>query len=313
MLITVTPAPAIDWTLEVDHFDFGLVHRARSERREPSGKGVNVSVALHRAGQETHAVIAATGEGTDFLSRELEALGVSHSFTPGGPVRTNVTLLVPGRPDTKINTGGSALDTVSCDALVRSLDAHPAATALLTAGSVPQGTDVALHARVVSAARRLGRYTAVDTSGEALAAAVAEGPDLVKPNVHELAELTGSRPATLGEVREAARALRADHGVGTVLVSLGADGALLVDDAGEIWAGAAPDTVVNAVGAGDAMLAGYLAARGDRMTAVRTAVRWGASAVAHESTLFEVLPSDRLTEWSTTEIDATRRVGDDTA
>ncbi|WP_075201164.1 1-phosphofructokinase family hexose kinase [Leucobacter japonicus] len=311
MLITVTPAPAIDWTLECADFAFGLVHRARAERREPSGKGVNVSVALQRAGVPTHAVIAASGEGTDFMGGALDALNVAHTFTPGGPVRTNVTLLVDGHPDTKINTSGVALDAAACDALVEGIAAFPDADAVLAAGSLPPGTDAELHARLVTRARELGRYTAVDTSGHALAAAVRAAPDLIKPNAHELAELTGASLRTFGDVRDAARGVREQFGIGTVLVSLGADGALLVDGVGEIWAGARPDAVVNAVGAGDAMLAGFLAARADRAEAIRTAVRWGASAVAHPTTLFAVLPEHRLEQWSTVEIDWTRAIQSD--
>lgn len=314
MLITVTPSPAIDWTVEVDDFVFGLVHRARAERREPSGKGVNVSVALHRAGIATHAVLAAAGDGSDFMTRELDALGVPHSCTPGGPVRTNISLLVAGRPDTKVNTAGSPLGPAECDALVERVSrlATSGASAVLTAGSLPPGTDIGLHARLVERAREHGLYTAVDASGAALAEAVAASPDLVKPNAHELAELVGSPLGTLGEVRDAARELRTRSRIGTVLVSLGADGALLVDGDGELWAGARPGSVRNAVGAGDAMLAGFLSARADRADAVRTAVRWGASAVSHATTFFEVLPETGFERWCTDRVDWSRRIGDDT-
>nr|WP_237465086.1 hexose kinase [Leucobacter luti] len=304
-MITVTPSPAIDWTIGVPEFSFGLVHRAAHELREPSGKGVNVSAALQRAGIPTHAILAAAGDGTEFMARELSALGVPYSFTPGGPVRTNVTLLVDGQPDTKVNTSSQALGAAERAGLadrVRALAAQ-GADALLTAGSLPPGTDATLHAELVALGRELGLFTAVDSSGPALVAALAAAPDLVKPNAHELAEIVGRELGTLGEVRDAARALRERHGVGCVLVSLGADGALLVDGAGELWAGARPDRVVNAVGAGDATLAGFLAARSDRRNAVRTAVRWGASAVAHPTTLFNVLPAAELDEWCTDTID----------
>ncbi len=304
-MITVTPSPAIDWTIGVSEFTFGLVHRAAHEQREPSGKGVNVSVALQRAGIPSHAVIAAAGDGTEFMTRELAALDVPHSFTSGGPVRTNVTLLVAGQPDTKINTSSAPLGPGERRALAdrtRALAAQ-GADALLTAGSLPTGTDETLHAELVALGRELGLFTAVDSSGAALSAALLAAPDLIKPNAHELSEIVRRELSTLGDVRDAARALREQHGVGAVLVSLGADGALLVDGAGELWAGARPDRVVNAVGAGDATLAGFLAARADRRDAVRTAVRWGASAVAHPGTLFEVLPSERLEEWCTEDID----------
>nr|WP_243751986.1 1-phosphofructokinase family hexose kinase [Leucobacter weissii] len=310
-MITVTPAPAIDWTVEVEGWEFGAVHRARSERREPSGKGVNVSVALHRAGRATHAVLVAAGDGVDFMDRELAALGVPHSFASGGPVRTNLTLLVDGRADTKVNTSGAALSDSQSAALIELVSdlADRPGAAILTAGSLPAGSDARLHARIVERARERGRYAALDTSGAALLEGIAAGPDLVKPNAQELAELVAAPVATLGEVRDAAHELRGRHGVGSVLVSLGADGALLVDADGELWAGARPDRVRNAVGAGDAMLAGFLSARSDRERALRAAVLWGGSAVAHASTFFEVLPEDRFERWCTDRIDRSYALG----
>lgn len=310
----MTPSPAIDWTIAVDDLEFGLVHRARREQREPSGKGVNVSVALHNSGVPTHAVLAASGDGTEYMARELTGRGVPYSFTPGGAVRTNVTLLVTGQPDTKVNTAGIKLSASDQAALVARVEelAAGGASALLTAGSLPPGTDPELHAALISRGRALGLYAAVDTSGDALTAVLSASPDLIKPNSHELADLVGNALGTLGDVRDAARELRARHSIGTVLVSLGADGALLVDGAGELWAGARPDEVQNAVGAGDAMLAGFLSARKERTSAVQTAVRWGASAVAHPTTFFEVLPASRLTEWCTDAIDWSRPLGADT-
>ena len=110
-------------------------------------------------------------------------------------------------------------------------------------------------------------------------------PDLVKPNVHELAELTGHRPQTLGEVIEAAQEVRR-RGARTVLASLGGDGAILVDAAGAVWGHAPVDRVVSTVGAGDAMLAGYLSCPQGRSEALATALQWGAAAVQNEGTLF---------------------------
>ena len=110
-------------------------------------------------------------------------------------------------------------------------------------------------------------------------------PDLVKPNVHELAELTGRVPRTLGEVIEAAQEVRR-RGAGTVLASLGGDGAVLVDADGALWGQRPVNRVVSTVGAGDAMLAGYLSCRQGRAEALATALQWGAAAVQHEGTLF---------------------------
>jgi 1-phosphofructokinase len=157
-------------------------------------------------------------------------------------------------------------------------------TWLAGCGSLPAGVPVDLYARLATDARRAGVRTAIDTSGPALRAAVAAGPDLVKPNAHELAEITGRDLDTLGDVVDAAGRLRA-QGVRAVLASLGADGAVLVDEQGALHAEAPVPRVVSTVGAGDALLAGFLSAGGGR-AALRTAMTWGAAAVQHDGTLF---------------------------
>jgi len=127
----------------------------------------------------------------------------------------------------------------------------------------------------------------VDTSGSALRAVLSATPHFMKPNAHELAEVTGRPIRTIGEVTVAAEQLRAD-GLGTVLVSLGRDGAVLVDGNGALHGRTAAVTVINTVGAGDAFLAGYLAADAnaslpaDRLA---SALRWGATAVQQQGTL----------------------------
>lgn len=270
----------------MDKFAFGAVNRAHEHHREPSGKGINVSVALTRRGYPTRAIFAGSGDAAAYIEAALTEEGVSFFRTPGGPVRTNVTVLTTDQPDAKINTDNLPLD----EAMILALEAEASAacstaTTFLSAGSLPPGTAPDVHARLVVAARSAGAFTVVDSSGAALEHAVAAGPDLIKPNIDELCELTGDEPETIGDVVISAERVRA-RGVGSVLVSMGADGALLVDEAGVIWAHATPRQVRNTVGAGDALLAGFLAERADRHSAMATAVRWGASAVEHTTTLF---------------------------
>ncbi|MGO1850852.1 1-phosphofructokinase family hexose kinase [Microbacterium sp.] len=286
MIITATPSPSVDWTISLDKFTFGAVNRAHEHHREPSGKGINVSVALTRHGYLTRAIVAGTGDAATYIAEALAGEDVPLTPTPGGPVRTNITLLAAGRPDTKINTDNSALS----EAMITALEAEVAGACspsitFLSAGSLPPGTDPDAHARLVVAARAAGAFTVVDSSGIALQHAVAAGPDLIKPNLQELSELTGDIPTTISDVIASAERVRA-QGVGSVLVSMGADGALLIDEGAPVWARSTPRQVRNTVGAGDALLAGFLAECADRRTALTTAVRWGASAVEHTTTLF---------------------------
>ncbi|GAA2856306.1 1-phosphofructokinase [Pseudonocardia halophobica] len=276
MIVTVTPNPSLDRTVELAGLVRGEVHRALSVRLDPGGKGVNVARALTRAGVDALAVLPSGRAPGGRLNGLLDALGVPAVTVPiHGATRSNITLVEPDGTTTKINESGPVLtpeevEEVTEQAVARSRGADW----LVTCGSLPEGMPVDLHATLV---RRAGTRTAVDTSGAPLAAAVAARPDLVKPNHEELAELVGRPLASLGDVLAAARELRA-AGVGAVLVSLGAGGAVLVEESGEYHAATPPVTVRSTVGAGDATLAGFLAAGGAGPDALARAVAYGAAA-----------------------------------
>ncbi|WP_186764137.1 1-phosphofructokinase family hexose kinase [Arthrobacter yangruifuii] len=301
MIVTVTPSPSIDWTVNVNSFEFAAVNIVASKSREASGKGINVSVALHRNGVDTVAVFPAGQETGRFLVTELQAQDVRiASVESGHDVRTNITLLVPGHSGTKINETGTALPGHILDQILSTCRAtleqglnagRPVMMAIC--GSLPPGTPEHFHRNLIRLGRDLGVPTVVDASGEVLSAAISEQPDMIKPNVHELAHEAGRNIETLGDVMAAAQDLRG-RGVGSVLASLGADGMMLVDGAGALHGQADGVSVVNTVGAGDAALAGFLAglaAEGGRAACLRSALLYASSAVGHETTLFEVDPS----------------------
>jgi 1-phosphofructokinase len=309
VIITVTPSPSIDWTVNVDSFEFAAVNKVASKTREASGKGINVSVALHRNGIETKAVFPAGLDTGRFLVEELQAQGVEIAAVESGKdVRTNITLIVPGHSGTKINETGVELSPqvleqtlAGCrSALEDALRAQGNAPVMLAVcGSLPPGTPEDFHRSLIRLGKELGVPVIVDASGDVLTAAISEEPYLIKPNVHELGHETGRTIRTLGDVVAAAQELRA-KGVGAVLASLGGDGMVLVDAEGALYGRATGVKVVNTVGAGDASLAGFLAGlakRGTREACLRSALHYASSAVAHETTLFEVDPGieDKIT------------------
>jgi 1-phosphofructokinase len=290
VIVTVTANPSVDLTMAVAARPNGDVQRARWVLVEPSGKGVNVAVALHRCGRDVTAVLP-LGRGTE-LRPMLDALDLRYvGVDVAGSVRTNVTLVADDGTTSKVNEAGAALTSVEATALVEASLSHSGPGDWVAwCGSLPGGFDGGRLADAVAAARSGGRLVAVDTSQAALAAVLARPaerlPHLIKPNAAELAELTGRGFATLGDVADAAVEL-VERGVRTVLVSLGPDGAVLVDrdtarhgaaEHGTARHGttrhgttrhgttrhgvAAADRVVNTAGAGDAFLAGYLWAAG---------------------------------------------------
>jgi 1-phosphofructokinase len=287
MIVTLTPNPSVDRTVFLEDLTIGSVNRSQRSRSEPSGKGVNVALALHAHGIPVRAVVTAGGPVGAQLRQMLDTAGLKTVIVAiAGEVRSNISLTQPDGTVTKINEAGPLLSVRERDRLLAAVVTNlSAAAALVCAGSLPSGLPTGWYREVVELARQRGVFVAVDTSGAPLAYSLSGQPDLVKPNVHELAELTGRVSRTLGDVIDAAQEVRT-RGARTVLASLGSDGAVLVDDNGALWGHAAVDRVVSTVGAGDAMLAGYLSSRRSRTDALATALQWGAAAVQHEGTLF---------------------------
>lgn len=282
MIVTCTPNPSLDRTIEVDELRRGEVQRATSVRVQAGGKGINVARALHANGHDVRAVAPLGGDEGELFASLVAATGIA--FTPvalDGSIRVNVTVAESDGTTTKINDRGPTLDTAERARLLgATLGAVDEATTWVAGcGSLPPGAGDDFYAALVARARAAGLRTAIDTSGAALAAAVRAGPDLIKPNHHELAELVDDELKTFGDAVGAARHV-IDVGVGVVLVSLGSDGALLVD-ADDVWFGATdPVEVRSTVGAGDSVLAGFLAGGGEGPDALASGLTWAAAAVS---------------------------------
>jgi 1-phosphofructokinase len=310
MIVTLTPNPSVDRTVFLDAVTLGAVNRSRRSRSEPSGKGVNVALALHVHGVPVRAVVIAGGPVGAQLRQMLDGTGLSTVIVPiAGDIRSNISLTQPDGTVTKINEAGPELSGDERGRLRAAVAGQLAGAGwLVCAGSLPAGLPPDWYGEIAALGAAHGVPVAVDTSGPPLAESLAAAPALVKPNLHELADLTGAVPTTLGEVIDAAHDVRR-RGAQAVLASLGADGAVLVDAHGALWGQAPVTTVVNTVGAGDALLAGYLGGRGDRSAALATALQWGAAAVQHEGT---VLPptNARIAVTVTDAVDRTRPLRD---
>lgn len=280
MILTVTPNPSLDRAFELPELARGAVLRATGDRVDPGGKGVNVSRALAAAGHQTAAVVPLGGAEGALLARLLGELDIEAAGVPvAGSTRVNVTLVEPDGTLTKVNASGPRLDAAAGEALLEAVRARSGAARWIAAcGSLPRGLGPEWYAALVALAHRAGVPVALDTSGEGLRAALRERPELVKPNAEELAEAVGRPLATVGDAVKACEELRA-RGAGTVLASLGAAGQLLVGAAGTHYGNARVRAVRSNVGAGDASLAGFLAAGGVGPAALTASVAHGAAAV----------------------------------
>ena len=297
MIVTLTPNPSVDRTLVLDTFIRGAVNRCTATLAEPSGKGINVALALHNHGVPVLAVLPVGGPAGEQLIQLLDAAGLPYrAVTITGTIRTNVSMIEADGTSSKLNEPGPTLTSEEVADLLRAtLDSCSTADWLAICGTLASGFSERHLVEAVSAARTAGLRVVVDTSGSTLRAVLSATPHVVKPNAHELAEVTGRLINTVGDVTAAAELLRA-KGLSTVLVSLGRDGAVLVDGNGALHGRTAAVTAINTVGAGDAFLAGYLAADAnasqpaDRLA---SALRWGATAVQQQGTLLSRI-DDRI-------------------
>ncbi len=296
MIVTVTPNPSIDRTVALSTpLVRGAVHRVTSAIGEPGGKGVNVARALALAGLDTVAVLPAAD--VDPMLVALSSAGVAYRTVPvGGVVRTNLTITEADGTTTKLNEPGAPLDRTALDALTRTvLDYAETASWIVLSGSLPPGVPDHWYADVVAQLSTAPCQVAVDTSErplDALAAAFGESaPDVIKPNAEELAGLVGASPVELEQAAAqgdpapvvAAANQLVERGVRTVLVTLGAAGAVLVDPSGSWWAAPPPIAPRSTVGAGDSALAGYLRAAvggAEPPRRLRMAVAYGSAAAA---------------------------------
>jgi 1-phosphofructokinase len=280
MILTLTLNPSLDRTIEVPELVRGAMVRASGTRLDPGGKGVNVARALAAHKLPTCAVVPRGGPEGRQLTELLEQEGIDVCAVPvTAHTRSNVSLVEPDGSVTKINEPGGELAADDVARIVGAvLDTAATADWVVVSGSLPPGVPETFYrdlgARLAEREIRL----AVDTSGPALTAALGARPALVKPNREELAESVGFRIDTLGDAVRAATAMR-EAGAGTVLASLGADGAVLVDGQGVRYGESPVDRGRSAVGAGDAMLAGYLAGGVTGGDALIEALSWGAAAV----------------------------------
>lgn len=296
MIVTVTPNPSIDRTVTLTTpLTRGSVHRVTSVTTEAGGKGVNVARALTAASVKAVALLPAPA--ADPLITALHNAAVPFRCVPTDtPVRTNLAITEKDGTTTKLNERGGALDSAAVVALTESVvAAAESASWVVLSGSLPPGVPDRWYADVVARLTAFGCRIAVDTSDAPLTALVQSfgqsAPDLIKPNAEELAGVIGLSPLALeaavnqGDPEPVIAAARQliDRGVGAVLATLGAAGAVLVDDNGGWFATPPPITPRSTVGAGDAALAGYLRAEvggANPPERLQMAVAYGSAAAA---------------------------------
>ena len=295
MIVTLTAHPALDRSIALDRaLRPGDVQSGTPGREDAGGKGINVARAISAAGRDALAVLPLASD--DPYGVRLAASGATARVVPvRGHARANLTLTDPDGVSTKINLPGAPLtDTEAAQLIEAVVAACQGARWLVLAGSLPPGVADDFYVDVIHAVReRWGTdapRVAVDTSGAALAAVVERArPDLIKPNEDELAELAAVALETTGDASDLIHRVVAlaqtfvPERVRCALVTLGGDGAVLIDADGA-WIGTPPPiTVVSTVGAGDSSLAGFVLGDLEGLDAagrLRRAIQYGAAAAS---------------------------------
>ncbi|MDQ8738874.1 1-phosphofructokinase [Paenibacillus sp. LHD-38] len=256
-VITVTLNPALDKTVTVDQFEYGGLNRIKEMRTDAGGKGINVAKVLKLFDIDVNALGFTAGYQGQVICDQLEKLGVhSAMIEAAGETRINLKMVDEStKLTTELNEQGFEVDAPLLEKF-RELFKTKAAEAsiIVLGGSLPPGTPSDYYRSLIESARALGIKTILDADGEALALGVEASPFAIKPNIHELEALLGERLGSMEEVIRGARIL-IDRGIEYVLVSMGAEGSLLVNQTEAVRASPFPIVPVSTVGAGDSMVA----------------------------------------------------------
>ena len=281
MIYTVTFNPAIDYVVRLDApLEVGEVNRARGEDCVLGGKGVNVSGVLAELGCKSVALGFVAGETGAWLERGLAKQGITTDFIhlPEGMTRINVK--IKAGQETELNGAGPNIPESAMQQLEAKLDALQEGDILILAGSIPASLAQDTYERLLARLQGKGVRAVVDATRDLLMNVLKYRPFLVKPNNHELGEIVGRRLTTDAEIVAAATVLQS-KGARNVLVSMAGDGALLLDEKGCTHRiGCPKGQVVNSVGAGDSMVAGFVAGylqSGDYNTALRLGTACGSA------------------------------------
>ncbi|MBE5868407.1 MAG: 1-phosphofructokinase [Lachnospiraceae bacterium] len=259
MIYTITFNPALDYMVTVEDFQMGMTNRTVEEYMLPGGKGINVSIVLSNLGFESTALGFTAGFTGEEIRRRLNEMGCKTEFVelPAGMSRINVKLQsVEG---TEINSAGPEIDPVSLDKLLQRLDQLDREDILVLAGSIPRSVPDTIYRDIMVRLEGKGIRIVVDATGDLLCKVLQHKPFLIKPNNHELGEIFGIKLQKRADVIPYAKKMQ-EMGACNVLVSMAGEGAVLAAQDGKIYESPAPKgKLINGVGAGDSMVAGFLA------------------------------------------------------
>ena len=259
MIYTVTFNPSLDYTIRIKNFEVGTLNRTNYEEIRVGGKGVNVSIVLTSLGVENIALGFIAGFTGDQIESGMQQLGCKTEFIrlPQGFSRINIKL--QDETETEMNGMGPAVSISECERFMMNIKRLKPGDTLVLSGSIPSSMPQDMYEQILDAVDTDKIRVVVDTSSNLLRRTLAYHPFLIKPNLIELGELFGRSLIDYDDIVGCAKHLQ-EEGARNVLVSMGSAGAILVTDEGQVFSAPAPSgDLVDSIGAGDAMVAGFLA------------------------------------------------------
>ena len=259
MIYTVTFNPSLDYIIRVDHLKLGAINRVHYENILPGGKGVNVSIVLGNLGHTSTALGFVAGFTGAEIERRMREYGAECEFIQVKEGMSRINVKVKSDEESEINGMGPLITEEDVDALFAKLDELKEGDYLVIAGSVPSMLPPDMYERIMERLDGRGINIAVDAERDLLTRVLKYHPFVIKPNNHELGDIFGVTLKTREEVVPYAKKLQ-EQGARNVIISMAGEGAVFVSEEGEVAMSEAPKgTVVNSVGAGDSMVAGFLA------------------------------------------------------
>lgn len=259
MIYTVTFNPSLDYIVSVSDFKLGLTNRTDSELLLPGGKGINVSTVLQNLGIANTAFGFTAGFVGEEVRKEVEQLGVKAEFISLDEGVSRINLKLKSIDGTEINGRGPKIPREAVDALMTQLDRLGADDTLVLAGSIPASMPDDIYQKIMERLDGRDVRIVVDATKDLLLNVLGHHPFLIKPNNHELGEIFDVELLTRESVVPYAKKLQ-EKGARNVLVSMAGEGAVLVAEDGSVYDTPAPKgELKNGVGAGDSMVAGFMA------------------------------------------------------
>lgn len=259
MIYTVTFNPAIDYVIHMEELKSGETNRSKREELYFGGKGINVSIVLKELGIASRALGFTAGFTGEAIEKGLAEMGIKTDFVRLERGTSRINVKIKAEEETELNCQGPDIDEKAIAALLEKLNELQDGDMLILAGSIPASLPSDMYERILARISEKNVLVVVDATKDLLLKVLKYRPFLVKPNNHELGELFGVELKTEEEIEKYARKLK-EMGAENVLVSMAGDGAMLLDEFGKLHrCGVCKGTVKNSVGAGDSMVAGFLA------------------------------------------------------